>query len=185
IRAVARIKDRLDIRLRLAGLGKVERFERLADRLGIADRVTFLGLVPNGEIPDMMHAADAVVVPSRHSFPEGLPLTLYEALASRTPVIASDHPMFAGHLVHGESAMVFQASRPRALAHAIINLMTMPELYARISSGSPSAWQNMQNPVKWGEMLDHWLRGEPEDTAWLAGHTIAARDARADEGCGS
>jgi glycosyltransferase involved in cell wall biosynthesis len=174
LRAMALLKNRQDVRLDIAGGGQVERFVRLAARLGLADRATFLGLVPNGDIPAMMHAADAVIVPSRHSFPEGLPLTLYEALASRTPVIASDHPMFAGHLTDGDSAILFPASRPRALADAIDRLFADPVLYARVSQGAPAAWARMQNPVKWGDMIDHWLGDAPADRQWLAGHSVAA-----------
>ena len=179
IRAVALLRNQFDIRLEIAGVGKVDRFRKLAALLGIADRVRFLGLVPNNNIPQMMHASDAVVVPSRHSFPEGLPLTLYEALAARTPVIASDHPMFAGHLVHGESAMIFRAGRPRALANAIAELLSNTALYARISAGSPAAWHHMQTPVKWGEMVARWTRGSADDEGWLKAHSIAVRDGAA------
>lgn len=173
VRAIALLKDRIEVRLDVAGVGATDRFAALARRLGVADRVRFLGLVPNGSIPAMMHAADAVVVPSRHSFPEGLPLTLFEGLASRTPVIASDHPMFRGHLEDGESALIFTAAKPHALAEAIARLMTDPLLYARVSNGSARAWHRMQNPVKWGDMIDRWMRDTPEDRAWLAAHTLA------------
>lgn len=173
VRAIALLKDRIDVRLDVAGVGATDKFAALAERLGVADRVRFLGLVPNGSIPAMMQAADAVVVPSRHSFPEGLPLTLFEGLASRTPVIASDHPMFRGHLEDGESALIFTAAKPRALADAIARLMTDPVLYARVSNGSARAWHRMQNPVKWGDMIDRWMRDTPEDRAWLAAHTLA------------
>lgn len=176
IRAVAFLRGRLDVVIDIAGVGNRARFEALVAKLGVVEQVRFLGLVPNGDILAMMHAADAVVVPSRHSFPEGLPLTLYEALASRTPVIASDHPMFAGHLVNGESALVYRAARPRDLAASILALMTSPDLYARISHGGPAAWHHMQNPVKWGEMVERWMRGAPADTAWLLNHSVAARD---------
>ncbi len=179
VRAVALLKDRLDVRLEVAGVGATEKFAVLAERLGVGDRVTFLGLVPNGAIPAMMQAADAVVVPSRHSFPEGLPLTLFEGLASRTPVIASDHPMFRGHLEHECSALLFTAGKPRALADAIARLMTDPALYARISQGSAAAWARMQNPVKWGEMIDRWVRDDADDRAWLTAHSVAALDAPA------
>jgi glycosyltransferase involved in cell wall biosynthesis len=173
IDAVARLAPALDVRLTVAGVGKVGQFEKLAARRSIADRVRFLGLVPNNEIPAMMHRAAAVVVPSRHSFPEGLPLTLYEALSSRTPVIASDHPMFGGHLVDGESAMIFPAGNAGALAAAIEDVLTRPDLYERLSAGAPAAWERMQNPVKWGEMVARWVRGEPADREWLASHSVA------------
>ncbi|MFZ3482957.1 glycosyltransferase family 4 protein [Sphingomonas sp. 3-13AW] len=173
IRASALLKDGLDVRLDVVGVGATRRFAALAARLGIADRVRFLGLVPNGLILGMMQAADAVVVPSRHSFPEGLPLTLFEGLASRTPVIASDHPMFAGHLEDGESALIFPAGKPRALAEAVQRLVSDPALYARVSKGSAAAWHRMQNPVKWGEMIDRWMRDSREDRAWFARHAVA------------
>src|SRR5262249_5226819 len=62
----------------------------LADSLGLKDDVRFAGIIPNEDVPVAMREADAVVIPSRHEYPEGLPLTIYEALAARTPIIASD-----------------------------------------------------------------------------------------------
>jgi glycosyltransferase involved in cell wall biosynthesis len=173
IDAVARLRNRLDVSLRIAGAGHIEQFRAQAARLGVADRVAFLGLVPNGRIPEMMRNADLVVVPSRHAFPEGLPLTLYEALASRTPTIASDHPMFVGHLVDGESAGIFRAGDGVALADRIADVLGDPALYARLSQGSQIAWHRMQLPVKWGDMIGRWVRGTPDDRAWLAAHTLA------------
>lgn len=174
IDALALLKHRPEIVLKIAGAGQRERFEARALKMGVADRVEFLGLVPNGRIMEMMHGSAAVIVPSRHAFPEGLPLTLYEALASRTPVIASDHPMFSGHIEHGQSALVFPAGQPRALAQQIESLLSDPALYARISEGSAQAWQRMQIPVRWGEMVDRWVAGGDDDRAWLNGHTLAS-----------
>lgn len=173
IDALALLKHRPEIVLKIAGAGQREKFEARARTMGVADRVEFLGLVPNGRIMEMMHASAAVIVPSRHAFPEGLPLTLYEALASRTPVIASDHPMFSGHLEHGQSALVFPAGQPRALAERIETLLSDPALYARISQGAAQAWERMQIPVRWGEMVDRWVSDTEKDRAWLSGHTLA------------
>jgi len=172
IRAVALLRHRLDLRVDIAGAGRREEFARLAQKLGISDKVNFLGLIPNSQILPLMRSADAVVVPSRHEFPEGLPLTLYEALASRTPTIASDHPMFHGHLEHGKSAYVFPASRPAALAAGIMELFGDPALYASISAGAAEAWQHMQTPVKWGDMLDRWISDKPSDRQWLRSNVI-------------
>jgi glycosyltransferase involved in cell wall biosynthesis len=174
--AVARLSGTLDVQLRLVGSGQRERFAAMAKRLGITDRVEFMGVVANSEVPALMHAADAVAVPSRHEFPEGLPLTLFEALASRTPVVASDHPMFSGHLVDGASALVFPARDVAALARAVARLASDPELYARLSAGGEAAWYRMQVPVKWGEMIERWLSETPADRAWLADCAIGTAD---------
>ena len=157
--------------LDIVGAGHRAAFERQVAKAGVGERVRFVGTVPNRDVPALMHDADAVVVPSRHVFPEGLPLTLYEALAARAPVIASDHPMFAGHLVDGESALVFPAGDVAALAGAVARLAGDPGLYARLSAGGAAAWARMQVPVKWGELIAHWARGDGD---WIAARSLAA-----------
>lgn len=173
IDAVAELKRRgMPVRLSLAGGGAVEQFRQQAEKAGVADLVTFLGLVPNTEVFDLMRRVSAVVVPSRHSYPEGLPLTIYESLCARTPIIASDHPMFAGHLVDRQTAMVFAAGQPAQLADGIQQLFGEPELYASLSRNSQVAWERMQNPVKWGDILHHWVADGAEDRAWIAENRV-------------
>jgi glycosyltransferase involved in cell wall biosynthesis len=140
--------------------------EGLARELDLG-QVRFAGLVANEDVPAAMRAADAVVIPSRHEYAEGLPLTIYEALAARTPIIASDHPMFRGALMHEESALVFPAKDVDALASAIRRLGSDPELYARLSSNSEAAWQALQLPVAWGELVQHWLTDSGPDRDWI------------------
>lgn len=173
IDAMALLKHRSDIRLKVAGIGQMARFEARARAKGVADRVEFLGLVPNRQVMELMHASAAVIVPSRHSFPEGMPLTLYEALASRTPVIASDHPMFAGPIEHERGALVFPAGNSAVLAQQIERLLADEALYASLSEGAAQAWEKMQNAIKWGELIDHWMADGEADRAWLVRHAVA------------
>lgn len=172
IRAVAVLGPDYPVQIDIVGAGQLDRFMRLVARLGLGDQVVFHGLVPNSRVHKMMTDADAIVVPSRHAFPEGLPLTLYEALASRTPTIASDHPMFAGHLENGESAAIFPAGDAAALARVIRQVLEDRTLYARLSQGSRKAWDHMQVPVKWGDLIDRWVRGSCDDLAWLSASAI-------------
>ena len=158
------------VSLSLCGKDYGENLAAHAEDLVDAGAVRFEGLVPSSSILDRMRAADAVVVPSRHYYPEGLPLTIYEAYCSRSPLLASDHPMFAGNVVDGKAALVFPAADPRALAAAIVRLIEEPALYARLSAGSADAWAHLQLPVKWEGLLDHWLA---EDRQWLADWSIA------------
>ena len=175
IGAVAALKRRGQfVRLRIAGGGQVDRFRAMAEKAGVADQVEFLGVILNTEVFALMKQSTAVVVPSRHAYPEGLPLTIYEALCARAPIIASDHPMFAGHLVDGETALVFRAGDATALAAKVEALLADPVLYARLSERSQQAWERMQNPLKWGDILHRWLAGDPEDRRWLADHSVAA-----------
>ncbi len=59
---------------------------RLIRELGIADRVKLLGYVPDGDMPALYAAADAVLFPS---VVEGFGFPLLEAMASGTPCVIS------------------------------------------------------------------------------------------------
>lgn len=81
---VLRLKP--DVRLLLAGDGALRlEVERLSERLGVRDRVVFLGYV--ADTAPYLQACDAAV---SVSLSEGLPLGLMEALACGVPVAASD-----------------------------------------------------------------------------------------------
>jgi glycosyltransferase involved in cell wall biosynthesis len=167
VRALALLNQRgFRITARIAGKGDIEPFKRLLRGLGVENKVEFLGMVPNEQVIPLMREADAVVIPSRHAYPEGLPMTIYEALCSRTPIVASDHPMFAGKLRDRESALVFPASQAAALAESIAILFADPDLYFALSRNSLHAWQNIQIPVKFGDSA--------EDREWFRAHSLAA-----------
>jgi glycosyltransferase involved in cell wall biosynthesis len=71
-----------------AGIEQADRREQaLADRLGVADRVRFLG--HQEDVEPLLHAADVFVMPSLR---EGLPLAAVEALAVGLPTVLSDVP---------------------------------------------------------------------------------------------
>jgi glycosyltransferase involved in cell wall biosynthesis len=143
-----------------------------ARKLGISDAVDFVGVLANEDVPAAMQAADAVVIPSRHDYPEGLPLTIYEALCARTPIVASDHPMFCGTLVDGENAVIFPAGNVEHLASSIHRLLFDATLYATLSLRSEATWEQIQLPVKMGAFLDAWISEDPAQTQWLRDHRL-------------
>jgi glycosyltransferase involved in cell wall biosynthesis len=175
LRALQRLKQQeVAPALTVVGGDAGRSMEGLARELDLGGQVRFAGLVANEDVPDAMRAADAVVIPSRHEYAEGLPLTIYEALAARTPIIASDHPMFRGALTHEESALVFPAKKVDALASAIRRLGSDPDLYAHLSASSEAAWQALQLPVTWGALVEHWLSGTTEDQEWIGRHRLTS-----------
>jgi glycosyltransferase involved in cell wall biosynthesis len=74
--------------LYVAGDGPLRgELERRAADLGIADSVTFLGYVPDEDLPRAYATADCFVLPTRRL--EGFGLATLEALASGTPVVTT------------------------------------------------------------------------------------------------
>lgn len=175
IHAVAALRrDGLNVTLTSIGGGELDSMRRLADRLGIGEHVTFTGRVEHGRAVRLMREHDIVVVPSRHDYPEGLPMTIYDALVSRTPLIVSDHPMFAGKVRDGESGLVFHAADPADLARPVRALLSDSDLYARLSLNAAEAFRRIECPAKWAQVVRRWLRNDEEDRRWLASYALSA-----------
>ena len=84
IRALAKLQD---THLNIIGEGSERQaLQELASGLGVADRVTFLGNLPQSELPRHYSAADALILASSR---EGWANVLLEAMACGTPVVAT------------------------------------------------------------------------------------------------
>ncbi|MDX2230675.1 MAG: glycosyltransferase family 4 protein [Leptolyngbyaceae cyanobacterium bins.349] len=174
-KAISLLKRRgSQVWLKVAGEGQIEEFKRESQRLGIHENVEFLGLVPHQQVVHLMREADVVLVPSRHDYAEGLPMTIYEGLCSRSPIVASDHRMFDERLQHEVNALIFPAGDVVALADCIDRLYFSPTLYHQLSVASAAAWENLQITVKRGELIEHWLSDLPDDRRWLFEHRLSS-----------
>lgn len=91
IDAFARLsRPRGDVRLIICGTGPLRAdLEQRARDAGVADQVTFTGLLPNDAIARYAAVADVFALPS---LLEALPTVAVESLAAGTPVVSADHP---------------------------------------------------------------------------------------------
>jgi glycosyltransferase involved in cell wall biosynthesis len=114
----------------LAGEG-LERagLEALANRLGIADRVIFLG--HRNDIADLLASCDLFVLPSIY---EGLPLSALEAMAAAKPVVATSVGGTPEAVLDGRTGLVVPPRNPAALAGAIQRLLADAPLRQRMGA---------------------------------------------------
>ena len=148
--------------------------ERKVNDSGLSAEIEFAGRVSHDQVVRLMNEHDAVIVPSRHEYPEGLPMTIYEGLCSRTPVVASDHPMFRLKLKNRETALVFRAGEPAALAESLQELGTDGTLYARLSRAAESAAADFFCPLKYDELISRWLSNREEDRRVLSSFSLSS-----------
>jgi len=83
-RAIQRIPKDVNFRLLICGSSEYSRFERLAQRMGISERVRFLGFHP--DVREAFFASDFLIHPS---FYDPCALVTMEALACGLPVITT------------------------------------------------------------------------------------------------
>jgi glycosyltransferase involved in cell wall biosynthesis len=166
IRAVAELRKTRPVECIVAGSGDVESMRTLAAQLGIANSVVFAGQVRNNQVFDLFENADVAVVPSRHEFPEGFPLTFFEAIASRTPIVCSDHPIFKKVIADREDACIFTAGDPSSLASAVASCLAEAELYAKLSRNAVQSWRKLEGTADWRTLLREWFLN-PSATSWI------------------
>jgi len=110
-----------DVHLLVAGDGDMETaWRRLADELGVAERVRFLGNVPHQDIPYFVRAADVFVLNSRY---EGLSHTLLEVQALGTPIVASSVCGNPEVIEDGVNGLLVDPQNADALQRAVRKLL--------------------------------------------------------------
>jgi glycogen(starch) synthase len=107
--------------------------ERLARRLGVADRIQVTGFVPHARVPALLGSADLLVLPSLY---EELGTVLIEALHAGLPVVASRVGGIPEVVEDGVTGLLVPPSDADALARAIDTVLGDAELAARMGAGA-------------------------------------------------
>lgn len=127
------VADRFpDAVLLLAGDGPLRRsLEAQAARLGIADKVRFLGMV--ADVCKVYALAHFVVLSSAW---EGMPLTLLEACAHGLPAVATRVSGTPEVVRHEQTGLLVEPGDPVSLGRAIIRLLEDDPLRRRLGAAA-------------------------------------------------
>ncbi len=173
--AVAELKKRgLMVRARIIGRGEMAPFIDQAKASGVTDEIEFVGPLPHEQVVSALKSADVSLVPSWHVYPEGLPFTIYETFATRTPLVCSDHPAFRDRVSNGRASISVPQRSPIALAQAVEDILSDPDRYRRMSEATAEAWAQLICPVSYYDLIRRWVSATPSDDAWLAEHNLAS-----------
>ena len=109
--------------------------ERLAQELGLAERVRFLGALPRERLPSIYAAADLLLATSFAS--ETFGIGLVEAQACGLPVVASRFGGFPEVIDEGRTGLLVPPRDPTALAAAVRTLLNDPERRRAMADAAP------------------------------------------------
>ena len=173
------------VTLTVAGASSGLKLSELAISLGLQD-FQQLGKISHDEVLERMHVADFVIVPSHHSYPEGLPMTIMESLLVGTPVIASDHPMFVGRTGLNGAVKFYPATKPRELASLLAVSFKDNSAFEAMKRATSTEWESLVLELTWADLVktwvsnpnhdfsDHSLRVKLSDTAEVTNHLVSS-----------
>lgn len=118
------------------------RVKALAAKLGLAERVTFTGLVPPGEVAARLRGAAVLALPnpaSAISTRFTSPLKLFEYMASGRAIVASDLPSIREVLHNEQNALLVLPGNAAALAAGISRLLDDRSLSSRLARAASEA----------------------------------------------
>lgn len=128
------------------GLAAPDGLARLAEHLGIADRVTFLPPQPRGDLVNVYRAADVVAVPS---YSESFGLVAVEAQACGIPVVAAAVGGLPVAVADGRSGILVDGHDPQRWAEAI----------AAVLGSDAAAWSRAATEHAARFSWDHTVEG--------------------------
>lgn len=138
LRALPSLGD-LDVRVCIAGEGpEHERLAALIWDLAVDGRVALAGSVNPGEVPALLEAADAFVLPCRTDAQgdrDGIPVVLMEAMAAGVCVVSGDLPTLRELVEHDVTGLLVPPDDAPALAAALRRLISDPLLRGRLRAG--------------------------------------------------
>ena len=160
--ASALIEEYPDLSVCIIGRGPERgRLEVLAEKLGLSKRTEFTGFISNAERDALLADSRACIFPSEK---EGWGLTVIEANALGTPVVARNAEGLRDSVRHQETGFLIPSDNPADYARAL----------ARLLEDNESVHAMRREAVLWSERFD-WERATDDLEGLIAKNLAAAQ----------
>ncbi len=155
IEAMDRLKERLQVRLDIVGLGYQEmELKRMVAERGLEKVVIFRGRVTEEELNELYAGCDVFVLPSivdAQGDTEGLGVVLLEALSYKKPVIGTNVGGIPDIIIPDETGLMVEAGHSAALAQAIERVLTDQALARRLGE---AGFEYVSQRFSWPRIVD-------------------------------
>ena len=122
--------------------------ERIARKLGLADRMLFTG--ERHDVEALLPGIDVFAMASRY---EGLPCAIVEAMSAGLPVVATAVNAVPDVVIAGETGLLAPPGMPDLLGRAIGHLLDNPAYAARLGAAGRDRLGEELSPVALGAVL--------------------------------
>lgn len=133
------------------GDGSLELTRRTAEELGVANRITYAGLVPKAGVPELLAEGDIFLNTTNA---DNAPVSVTEAMACGLCVVSTNVGGLPDLVTDGEDGLLVPRGDAAAMASAVERILDDPELAARLSSGARYTAETRD----WSRVLPQWER---------------------------
>jgi glycosyltransferase involved in cell wall biosynthesis len=127
----------------------------LVRELGVEDVVSFPGPVVGSAKAELFEDADVFCFTSL--VPEGQPLVIIEAMASRLPVVAPRYPGIADTVLDEETGMLVTEVSPEAVCDRLVTLARDEDLRVRLGDAGRHRYDELFTQRAFGDRMIHVL----------------------------
>jgi glycosyltransferase involved in cell wall biosynthesis len=132
IRALAKIAPaHPDLTLKVVGEGDHGFYEQIALKLGVRDKLQFLGLQAPTELAKLYQEASILVLPTSN---DSFPMVIVEAMAAGLPVVSTTVGGIPTIIDSGQSGLLVSPGDTGALAAAVERLLSDPGFAAKLAA---------------------------------------------------
>ena len=146
-------KERDDCKFLLVGGGpllEIVRSQR--DELEIRESLEILGFVDYGDLKNHYNEMKLSILPA---YAEGIPSTIFEAMACGTPVLATPVGSIADVIKDGQTGFLLESTDPKYIAYRITRLLENPKLLKTVSE---NAYEYIRENLREEKVLESWRR---------------------------
>ena len=150
LQAIKEIKDLEHLRLNIVGDGPLRRYtEHFIKKHNLNAEV--FGWIRQQDLPVYYSAADALVLPS---LSEVTPRVIDEAMACKTPVIATDVGGISNRIIDGETGFLIPPKNANALRLKIFEVLQDRESRKKVSE---NAYNHVKNNIDWKIIANRYI----------------------------
>lgn len=140
----------------MVGAGDEQKaWQQLAAEVGVADRILWLGTVPNDQIRTVYNAADILVMPSVSRPADGLNVCVLDAMSCARPVVASNVAGNPLAVTEGVTGFIVPEQDPVALSQALGRLVSDADLRQRMGAAGRA---RIESELGWPHLAQRYLR---------------------------
>jgi len=154
IRAIPLITNtKNDCKFLLIGGGPLlEIIKTETQRLEISKSVQITGFVDYDDLKEYYNRMKLYVLPA---YAEGIPSTIFEAMACGTPVLATPVGGIPDVIKEGETGFLLESNDPKHIADRITKLLDNPELLEKVGA---NAYKHVRENFSYEKTLEAWRK---------------------------